>query len=155
MMNTNQFVRWLKDKADDVRFAAMGAVDDALFALETAAPRAAMQLAQLPRPLRDISQGKLVMAVGNHSLSIVLQIISLRTGRTLSFGLVDNRLNRSGKAVCIVALATSTASMLAVAHELFVRRFQPTLITGWPSQHGDAKAAYEENWRRFLGNETS
>lgn len=109
--------------------------DDILFAAETAVDRAAMQLAKLPRPLKDVRDEKLINLAARHLITGTLQSISLATGKSLGFGLVDRRLNRAGKIMGGIGLATSVALALAATHELYVRT-KPT--TGLSREEADA-----------------
>lgn len=108
--------------------------DDILFAAETAVDRAARQLAKLPRPLKDVSDEKLINLAAGHLITGTLQSISLATGKSLGFGLVDRWLNRAGKIMGGIGLATSVALALAATHELYVRT-KPT--TGLSHEEAD------------------
>lgn len=121
--------------------------DDIVFTAETAADHAAMQLTKLPRPLKGVSDEKLINLAAGHLIAGTLQSISLTTGKSLGFGLVNRQLNRAGKIVGGISLATSIVLALAAAHELYVRA-NPTLLS---REEADAMI-----WRRiFGGNETS
>ena len=79
----------------------------------------------LPRLLKAATDEKLVNLAGKSLVGGTAYGISLKTGKTLSFGLIDRRLSKAGKVMFGVGLGIYTIIGLLAAHELYARSRTP------------------------------
>ena len=79
----------------------------------------------LPRLLKAATDEKLVNLAGKSLVGSTAYGISLKTGKTLGFGLIDRRLSKAGKVMFGVGLGIYTIIGLLAAHELYARSRTP------------------------------
>ena len=81
----------------------------------------------LPRLLKAATDEKLVNLAAKSLMGGTAYGLSLKTGKTLSFGLIDRRLSKGGKVMFGVGLGIYAIIGLLATHELYARSRTPEL----------------------------